>query len=153
MAKLQADTSIQLQNSQLAQQQKQFDTGEQNWKDQFGLSEDQFNEQKSEWMKQFNQNEDNFHTNMDFQTYWNNRNMQFQGNSNVLAFQSGIFNNPNLTPEQRTAALNNGMPLTSAYVGALQQFPDWVPPWQQSTANYGSRSYLPATNYGTPQHP
>jgi len=48
--------------------------------------------------------------------------MQFSANSNVLSLQSGIFQNPNMTADQRTAALNESTNMTSAYIQSLQGF-------------------------------
>lgn len=116
-----------LQTQQLAQQQSQFDVGEGNWNK-------QFTEAASEWSKSFDQSQQNFQTNMDYSNYWNNRNMQFSANSNVLSMQSNIFSNPNLTPDQRTSALNNSTDLTSAYIKSLQGFSEWTPPWSPGGA-------------------
>lgn len=122
-----------LQYKTLAQQQGQFDSGEQNWQAQFGLTKDQFDFQKTTWQKTFDQSQHNWETGLDFQNYWQDRNLKAQASTNVLGFQSAIYQNPNMTPEQRSNALNSGNALTSAYIASLQGFQEWVPPWD--TAN------------------
>lgn len=144
-----------MQADQLAQQQGQFNVGEENWKQQFGLTQDQFTFQKDTWQKTFDQTQHNWQTGLDFQNYWNNRNLQNQASTNVLGFQSGIFQNPNMTPEQRAAALNSGNALTAAYIASLQGFSNWVPPWNTGNSfGSGTNQLAPPPSNGNAQpHP